>query len=301
MWYIIVNPAAGFGKMKQKWLKIEQILQDMNFSYTVQFTERKGHAMRLVDDAILQGHRNILGIGGDGTNHEICNGILMQQHCPSTEVNYALLPVGTGNDWAREYKISNDVRTRLKSLLEPQTVLQDVGLVHYYHENQEKKRYFVNVAGMAYDAFLVKNLEQNPIRSKLAYLLSVGKYLMNYIPLKAILVYDGNVRKDFFYTINIGICKYSGGGMQLVPHAVPDDGLLAFTFARSMPKWEVLLQTYRFYNGTILKHPKVEGFSVKKIHIESMDAPIFLEADGEFLGETPCKFEILEKILRVVL
>jgi diacylglycerol kinase (ATP) len=301
MWYIIVNPASGNGKVKQKWPKIEQILQVLEISYTVQFTERRGHAIHLVDNAVLKGHRNILGIGGDGTNHEICNGILTQKHCHSSEINYALLPVGTGNDWARQYAISHDIRKRLLCLKEPKTVLQDAGFVQYQRDGQPQQRFFVNVAGLAYDAFVVKKLEEKPIKSKIVYLLSAVKFLMDYTPLKAFLLYDDKITKDFFYTINVGICKYSGGGMQFVPQAVPDDGLLAFTFARNMPKWEVLMQTLRFYRGTIHNHPLVEGFSVKKIQIEAMRAPVLLEADGEFLGETPCIFEIREKVLRVVL
>jgi diacylglycerol kinase (ATP) len=301
MWYIIVNPTAGKGKVARKWKQIEQILQELKFSYTVQFTEKRGHAECLVDDAVLKGHRNILGIGGDGTNNEICNGILMQKYCPSNEVNYALLPIGTGNDWAKQYKISHDFRTRLICLQNPKTVLQDAGLVHYYKEGKPRQRYFVNVAGLAYDAFLVKKLEENPINSQLMYLLSIVRHLSEYKPLEANIQFENNNIKDFYYTINVGICKYSGGGMQLVPHAIPDDGLLALSFARSLPKWEVLLQTPRFYKGTILNHPRVEGFSTKKISVEANEDPLLVEADGDFLGETPCRFEIFEKVLRVVL
>jgi diacylglycerol kinase family enzyme len=90
--------------------------------------------------------------------------------------------------------------------------------------------------------------------------------------------------------------------MQLVPQAVPDDGLFALTFARRLPKWEVLLQMPRFYNGTLLDHPKVEGFQAKSIRVEHAgDTPTLLEADGEFLGETPVEFVLLEKALRIVL
>jgi diacylglycerol kinase (ATP) len=301
MWYIIVNPAAGKGKVAKKWKQIEQILQELKFSYSIQFTERRGHAMRLVDDAVLKGHRNILGIGGDGTNNEICNGILTQKHCPSLEINYALLPIGTGNDWARQYKISHDIRTRLMRLQNPETVLQDAGLVHYFREGKPEQRYFVNVAGLAYDAFLVKKLEENPINSQLMYLLSIVRHLSDYTPLEASIHFENKIIKDFYYSINVGICKYSGGGMQLVPHAIPDDGLLALTFARSIPKWEVLLQTARFYRGTILNHPRIEGFSTKNISVEAGETPLWVEADGDFLGETPCRFEILEKVLRIVL
>ena len=159
-WYIIANPAAGNGKVGRIWHDIEQLLQALGFSYTVKFTDHRGHAMRLVDDAILNGHRHILGLGGDGTNHELVNGILAQNRTPSADIHYALLPVGTGNDWARNYRIPNDPRQRLLRLLEGKTVLQDVGKVAYRRDGLQTERFFVNVAGMAYDAFIVKQLER---------------------------------------------------------------------------------------------------------------------------------------------
>lgn len=281
---------------------IEQLLQEMGFSYTVQFTERRGHASRLAEDAILKGGRYILGIGGDGTNHEITNGILGQNFVPSSEIHYALLPVGTGNDWARQYGISAVPRQRLERLQSLQTVMQDAGLVEYFAEGETRKRYFVNVAGMAYDGFIGKKLTQKPAQNRLHYLLMVVQYLLEYQLTGARILFDGQVVEDKFYTINIGLCRYSGGGMQLVPHAIPDDGLFALTYAGALSKAEVLLQTPRFYDGSLLKHPKVGSAQVRHVQVEQTgDSPTLLEADGEFLGETPAIFTLLEKALKVVL
>lgn len=304
-WYIIVNPAAGAGAAKKLWPIVEGLLQELGFSYTVQFTENRGHATRLAENAILRGHRYLLGIGGDGTNHEIANGILGQSFAPSADINYALLPVGTGNDWSRMYNISKDPRIRLERLLEPKTILQDAGVLHYQKDGQPQTRFFVNVAGLAYDAYIVQQaeLQGQKMRSQLLYLLLIARYLFKYQLSKAKITIDGSTMvEDFFYTINAGICRYSGGGMQLVPQAIPDDGLLALTFARNVSKATVLMQTPRFYNGTILSHPKIEGMQAKHLLIEHVGVtPTLLEADGEFLGETPVEVSILEKVLRIVL
>lgn len=300
-WHIIANPVSGGGAVQRRWPETERLLQDMGFSYSVHFTERRGHAIQLVEEAILKGRRYILGIGGDGTNHEITNGILSQQFVPPTDIHYALLPSGTGNDWARQYAIPVDPRSRLERLLEMKTVFQDAGLVKYFCEGKRQERYFINVAGMAYDGFIGKKLSENRITNRLHYLLMVAKYLWEYQLSEACIRFDNQAVEDFFYTINVGLCRYSGGGMQFVPQAVPDDGLFALTFARRLPKWEVLLQTPRFYNGTLLSHPKVEGFQAKSIRVEQAGhTPTLLEADGEFLGETPVEFVLLEKALRIV-
>ena len=300
-WHIIANPVSGGGAVQRRWPEIERQLQELGFSYSVHFTERRGHAAVLVEEAILKGRRHILGIGGDGTNHEIANGILSQKHIASTDVHYALLPSGTGNDWARQYGIPTDIRLRLKRLLAPEVVLQDAGLIRYTHEGKSQERFFINVAGMAYDGFIGKKLSDNRITNRLQYLLLVAKYLFEYKLLKARILFDDRAVEDYFYTVNVGLCRYSGGGMQLVPQAVPDDGLFALTFARRLPKWEVLLQTPRFYNGTLLQHPKVEGYQARSLRVEQIGhAPTLLEADGEFLGETPVEFVLLEKALRII-
>ncbi|MBV6439629.1 MAG: diacylglycerol kinase family lipid kinase [Haliscomenobacteraceae bacterium CHB4] len=301
-WYIIANPVSGGGAVERRWPHIEQCLQELGFSYSVHFTERRGHAMQLVEEAVLKGHRHILGIGGDGTNHEIANGILGQKIVPATDIQYALLPSGTGNDWARQYAIPADIGSRLKRLQEAKTVFQDAGLIRYVQEGEQRERYFINVAGMAYDGFIGKKLAEHRITNRLHYLMLIARYLLEYKLSKARVCFDDRAVEDFFYTVNIGLCRYSGGGMQFVPQAVPDDGLFALTLARRMPRWEVLLQTPRFYNGTLLGHPKVEGFQARSIRVEHVGiAPTLLEADGEFLGETPVEFVLLEKALKIVL
>lgn len=305
-WFIIANPAAGNGSVKQIWPQLEHQLQDAGISYSIQFSQYPGHATQIAQNAILKGHRHLLGLGGDGTHHEIVNGILSQQEIPPQEILYAPFPVGTGNDWARQYQIPHEPISRIKNLLNPFIIRQDVGKVNYLDpKGSPSSRWFINVAGLAYDGFIAKKLEENgKSNSQLVYLLAIAKYLFEYTLSKAIIQFEpNNSVQDYFYTINIGICKYSGGGMQLVPHALPNDGLLALTFASKMPKWEVLLQTARFYNGKLLSHPKVTGVQTKNIEIAPTDPSthLWLEADGEFLGTAPATFQIVPSLLSIVI
>jgi len=302
-WYIIANPAAANGAVKRIWPRIEQRLQELGFSYSIQFSQYPGHASQLAENAVLKGYRQLIGLGGDGTHHEIINGILSQQEVSPQMVHYAPFPIGTGNDWARQYRIPNNPVTRLNRLLQPTLVLQDVGKVSYLQlDGQSATRWFINVAGLAYDGFVAKKLQENGKHSsRLIYLFAVAKYLFEYQLSKAEIHSESfEPIQDYFYTINVGICQYSGGGMQLVPHAIPNDGLLALTLARKMPKWEVLLQTPRFYNGTLLNHPKVMGVQTTNLTINPMNGLLWLEADGEFLGTAPATFQIKPKAISIV-
>lgn len=301
-WYVIANPAAQRGAMGRSWPAIERIFHELELPFTVRFTEYRGHAMQLAAEAVLAGAEKMMAIGGDGTNHEVVHGLFTQQHRPPIQLTYALLPFGTGNDWARQYQLPFDPRARLQRLVQPETVVQDIGLVEYTLDGGTHRRYFVNVAGMAYDGFISWKLLKNPARNKTSYLLAVGRYLLEYVPSKARIVFNGRNVEDEFYTINVGLCRYSGGGMQLVPHAVPDDGLLALTFARKLPKLEVLLQSGRFYKGTLLEHPRIEGYQTGCVRVEAADGePCLVEADGEFLGHTPVEFSIIPAALKLAL
>lgn len=303
-WGIIANLTAGGGAVKKHWPTIEATLKAGLPVAQVWFTEYPKHAIELVEKAVEAGYRHLIAVGGDGTNHEVANGILTQQTVAPQEITYALLPVGTGNDWARMYGIPHTLKPWVEMVRAGKTRFQDAGKVEY-RENQDRNgvRYFVNVAGMAYDAFIVQYAEsrRNQSAGRFYYLLMILWCLFRYRHVKSAVQFGDTQVEDYYYTINIGICRYSGGGIQMTPHAVPDDGLLALTLAGCISKLGVLLATPRFYNGSISKHRKVSTFQVGEVLVEAAgEAPVLVEADGEFLGQAPAKFSVVASALRIV-
>ncbi len=302
-WFVIVNPTAGVNRAGKRWPKISEMLTQAGLEHDHGFTQRRGHGAVMARNAIREGYRKIITIGGDGTNNEVMNGVLKQKVVPSNEITYSIIPVGTGNDWIKTHKIPKNTKKVIALIKAGKTSYQDIGLVTYDEEGTEKKRYFMNVAGMSYDAFVAKvsHERRNFVTNQLFYFYLIFSCLWKFVPRKARIIYDGKVVEDEFYTINIGICRYSGGGMQFVPHAVPDDGLFALTMAQNMPKWRVITATPRFYTGNIESHPKVSVAQVKSIKVEDMGGkPTLVEVDGEFLGGTPVEFSILEKALKII-
>lgn len=303
-WMIIVNPKAAHGKVGKRWPTLAAKIAGRLSNFEVVQTRHPGHATQLAQEAIAAGFRHIIAVGGDGTNHEVTNGILQQDLVPGTEIYYTLLPVGTGNDWIRTHRIPRRIDRWLDMLEAGHCVQQEAGLVRYWAGGQPAERYFVNVAGMAYDGFVVRYGEQHRgwVRNRFFYLLLILRCLFQYRLSRAIIWADGKQIDQYFYTINVGICRYSGGGMQLVPQADPDDGWLALTYAGPVSKLDILLSTWRFYNGSIGQHPKVETGQVRglSVAVPEPELQIPLEADGEFLGYCPAEFSVIEKALTLV-
>ena len=302
-WRFIANPVAGGGKVSEQWPQIERALKTAGIAFDVVFTQEKRHAIALAKEAVQQGCRHLAAVGGDGTGHEVVNGIMQQTACPPEEVTFTLLPIGTGNDWIKEHRISKNFRRWLHFFQHGKTTFQDVGWLTFHKNGRLEKRWFINVAGLSYDAFVAKKAEAlgAKMSNKLFYLLLIFRCLFQFTIPKVRVTFDGQTVEDFLYTINVGICRYSGGGLRLVPQAIPGDGKLALTLVKKVTKLEVLLITPLFYTRKVGLHPAVSLHQAEDILVEGLDEqPVLVEADGEFLGETPVRFGVMEKVLKVL-
>ncbi|HHH50282.1 MAG TPA: diacylglycerol kinase family lipid kinase [Saprospiraceae bacterium] len=301
-WLIIGNPTAAKGKVSLLLPTIKILLKKNQINYELQLSTRKRQATDLVIAGIKKGFRKIIGIGGDGTNNEIINGIVLQKNIPSNEIIYTLLSVGTGNDWVKTHGIPTKPDLFFQQLKTGEICYQDIGQADFYKNGIPQKRYFANIAGMAYDAFVVKLISEqsSSFSNKMIYTIYLLKCLYKYSLQKAQVIYNHKIVEDYFYSINIAIGRYAGGGLLISPHAIPDDGKLAISLFRNISKINVLLNYYRFFNGTIGKHPKIDLCKTNVVKVVSKDKqPVLLELDGELVGETPVEFKLIKNALKV--
>jgi len=301
-WLIIVNPNAGHGKGKKDWVRIATLLKLYSVEFEPRFTLRRRHAIELTREGIAEGYRKILAVGGDGTMNEVVNGVFTQSVCPTTDINLGMITVGTGNDWGKMFGIPTDYEVAGKIISECRTRLQDTGIVTYFHGIIKESRYFINIAGLGFDAVVVKrtNLQKDKgHKGKALYMMNLLSSLIFYRHTVTSVAIDGNNIQDDVFTISIGIGRFSGGGMRQTPNAIPDDGLFDITIIRKIRKGDVIMSLKMLYDGTILNHPKISGYTGKEILIDS-DPLIHLEADGESLGHSPIEFRILPKSVHIV-
>jgi YegS/Rv2252/BmrU family lipid kinase len=302
-WLIIVNPNAGVKKGGKDWPLISRLLNSADISHLCVLTEHRDHANQLAYEFIEEGYRNIVVVGGDGTMNEVVNGIFLQKHVSPAAITLGMIPVGTGNDWCRTFGIPFDYKDAIRILKNGKTFLQDVGQISYFKNQDPIRRYFINIAGMGYDALVAKKTNISKEKGRggpLTYLFFVFSSLFQYKFIEAVIeVDDQQVFKGEMFSMNVGICKYNGGGMMQVPAAIPDDGLFDVTLIKKAPKWMVIRHASKLYDGTLVTLPIVETFRGKGIRIRSVER-IYLEADGESLGHSPFVYEIFQQRLKVV-
>ncbi len=301
-WMVVVNPNAGKGRGEKDWKRIAGLLDQQEICHTPVFTVSKGHAIHLTQDYILRGYRNFIVVGGDGTLNEVVNGVFTQQACHSTDITLAIIAVGTGNDWCKMYGIPSDYKGAVRIIREGKTILQDAGLTEYYVGSRQESRYFLNIAGLGFDAAVVRRTNRQKDRGrkgKALYLINLLNSLLFYKPTRTELEIDGWKLSEDVFTISIGIGRFSGGGMMQTPRAVPSDGLFDITLVKKIGKVDLILSLKKLYDGSILEHPKIQGFTGKIIRIESIPS-IHLEADGETLGHSPIQFRIIPASINIV-
>ncbi|HNY15638.1 MAG TPA: diacylglycerol kinase family lipid kinase [Bacteroidales bacterium] len=301
-WFVVINPNAGNGKGSKDWERISGLFSNEGIKTHSRFTEKKGHAIQLAREAMAEGFRKIISVGGDGTMNEIVNGIFTQDHCPPSDVVIGMIPVGTGNDWGRMFGIPLVYEGAVKIIRENKTMPHDVGTITFFSSEGQQKRYFMNIAGLGFEAVVVQktNKQKDKGRSSQAvYLYNLISSLISYKRPLINITIDGKTTATKAFSVNVGNGRYCGGGMRQTPDALPDDGLLDITVIKDMGRIEVIKALKILYDGTILSHPKIDGYRSTNLKV-TCETALYAEADGESLGHTPVEFGIIPGGINVV-
>ena len=302
-WKVIINPKAGNCKGVEEWPAIKEQLMKIGLNISFSFTEHMYHAIELTESAIRNGYRKFIAVGGDGTLHEVVNGIFRQKEVPTTAFTIASIPIGTGNDWGRLYNFPRDYSAAAEIIAAGKTKMQDIAKVDVLKDGKPATRYMVNIGGMAFDAYtcyLFSKMKEKGMSGRSLYvkglLQGFTKYKSRFFKIKI----DG---EPFFegkvFSTAFGIGKYSGGGMIQTPEAIPDDGILEVTVIKKIPKAKVLLNLTKLFKGTIFSIPEVIHTKAKTVDIESTPSS-YVEVDGEDVGESALHIEMIPVALNVI-
>lgn len=305
-WRVILSSMSCAGRSLEVWPSISEALKTKNIKFSVKITDHKYHAIELATEALQEGFRKILVIGGDGAMHEVLNGVFSQNEVPTEEVTLAIIPLGSGNDWARLHKIPSDINAAVDLIAGGDSVvrLQDVARVKTLMDGRPYYRYMINIGGLGFDASVCYRFDVAKARGHAGdkqYLKSLLQGFLFYHCLNFKVRVDG---VDFFrgpaMSVALGIGKYCGGGMMQTPEAVFDDGLIDLTVIKQMPKLRLISKIKKLYDGTLFQEKKLVSHTRGKV-IEIKASPYsYMEVDGETIGVTPVTIEVLPSSIKVV-
>ena len=297
-WYTIYNPTSGGGLKQNKIDRILFYLKEYQISYQFTTTQYPHHEEELVQTAIQQGYSKFICIGGDGTIHHMINGIMKQTHSDTKHIKLAVLPTGTGNDWVKNYNIPKDPKKAIQLIQNDKSTFQDIGKITLTDEN--KVAFFNNAAGIGFDAFVVKNLSLYRKWGSLAYLVAALSSFSSFKKSQISYSMDSVKMNSYIFLFSIGICRFSGAGMQFTDFKNHKNGYFDFTLIKSITLLSVITQILKLYNGKISTVKEVTCFHMKEFKMYQNDS-CYIQADGELIGKGNAIFKLLPNAIQFII
>jgi diacylglycerol kinase (ATP) len=293
----LVNPASGNGATGKRWPELAHRAAAVGLTGDTLFSERPGHLGELARDAATDGARLLVVVGGDGSVHEVANGV----HGLADPPEIAVVPRGTGWDFVRTFGIPRDVEQAARIALAGATRIIDVGVVGYRAwDGGEARAVFANAASAGMSGAIAQRANDTSKRlgGKASYLWATLAVFARWSAADVRLTVDGEHRGGQMFDVIVANGRFVGGGMKICPDAEPDDGLLDVLTIGDVTKSDLVLTMPKIYRGTHLPHPKAELLRGRSITVDA-DEALPIQLDGEQPGTTPARFELLPRALRL--
>ena len=312
IWLIVVNVFAASKKAGELWRRAESLLKQEGISYECRYTGDSGNACRIAEDSAREGYRKFVAVGGDGTVHDVLNGIMFFVDSPELKTvrledfYLAVLPMGSGNDWIKSLGIPRDVKNIVGLISSGAFGCQDVVKVSLIDEAGKPKSvtYMANVGGVGIDADVCRIVNVNKkmgMSGKILYVKALIQCLMRRVPVVARVLCDGEeVYHGKYFSIAFGIGKYSGGGMRQTSDAVMDDGLLDMTIIPELGALTIAMKAPQLFTGTFSRIKQLVSKRGTKIEVFPDNGRPYVEVDGEVIGTAPVCMEIMGQQINVL-
>jgi len=288
---VILNPVAGRGRVRREWPRMAQALRAAGVGFDLVETKAPGEAVDIAQRAARE-YDAIIAAGGDGTVHEVVNGLLRAGGGAALGV----LPLGSGDDFVKMLPLGNAV----ERIRRAQPKALDAGRIRA----GGAERYFANGMDIGFGAHASRNVRNVPalFTGLGAYLGALALTLVRYPKLEVRLQLDGGapVAQTTAMTAVMNGRAF-GGSFHVCPEARVDDGELDLFVAEGLGRLEILALVPRIMRGTHVGDPRLRLARARRVLIES-EAPLLVEADGEIVFEDARRLEveILPGALRVL-
>ena len=295
---LICNVRSGKGGVLKALPDIVTALEERGLEHEVRLTERPGHAIEIARDASHEGKRFLVAVGGDGTIHEVVNGMIENDVPIVDEPVLGVVSAGTGSDFIKTFGLPSAPSVAVSHLDGDDSFPIDIGKIVYRENGAEVTRYFPNIAEVGIGAEVVARAQRlprwfGPTVYLAAFWLVMRKHKLAQVKVDLVdRTYEGPANN-----IVVANCQFFGGGMKIAPKAAPTDGLLDIQVEHAR-KREAISIMPKIFKGEHLPHPDIEEYKRVRCSVES-DRPLLIEADGEVLGHTPARFEVLRDLIQL--
>ena len=286
---LFVNPIAGGGKGRRLYPVVVQKLQEAGVVCDVVMSPYRGYITEAAAELAARGCETMIAYGGDGTINEVINGIA------GTDTVLGIVPMGTGNDFATDMAISQNITDACAIIGQRQ--VKKIDLVRVNHD-----KFFGGVGCLGFDAEVAAFASRKrKSRSNPLFLHILGGLLkfFSYRPEIVGLRFNGHKYFGRTFLVAFGNIRSYAKGMLITPRALPDDGLLDICVVRSMPRWKVAAIFPSVYKGAHIHSKDVLVYQAESVFVQSV-RPMDLYADGDFMATTPFRLEVVPNHLKVI-
>jgi diacylglycerol kinase (ATP) len=295
---LVVNPAAGHGKGKKCYERLEPVLREKMPGLEVRFSEYPGHAVEIGRRAAGEGFDRLICLGGDGTPFEVIGG-LYDQGRPAKLPEIGLIPAGTGNSFIRDFGTLTPDEA-LRNILDGRRRRVDLVEFEDQEDGRTIRRYSLNIIGVGLIADILQlTNERLKFLGAAGYSLAVLVRLIRGMRNRIEMDLDGRKRTAGNSALVVSNSKFTGGKMMIAPAADPSDGRADLVLFNGVNRREMVAIFSGVFAGKHAGHPKVEMTPATRITVEAAP-PLRLMADGELLGYTPLSLRVLPGELTVL-
>jgi len=299
---LILNPMADLGRAWKTANDLRPIAQEFKGELTWSGTVYPTHAIELAKQAAEDGYDLVVAMGGDGTIHEVMNGLM--QVPENKRPIMGIVPIGSGNDFAYSINITQKPEHALAHALKAEKIQAiDIGLMIDEHG---RKEYFDNSLGIGFDAIVTIRSHTLPIvKGFVMYLAAVIQTIfLNHHPSKMQLATESEKWEEDVIMLTLCNGPREGGGFMLSPDSKNDDGKMEFLTVKNLSRTTMFRLVPEFLKGTHMRFKQVRMGEFKSLTITS-DRPLYIHSDGEVytsFGSNLHKasFEVLPQALKIV-
>jgi diacylglycerol kinase (ATP) len=296
----IVNPASANGSTGRVWPDLAALAAGYGVGVETRMTEAPGHATELAREAAEAGAELVVAVGGDGTVHEVVNGLVGPGGVPVGAAALGVVARGTGRDFIRSHAIPSNPKEAIRVVAEGTIRMIDAGEVMATDDLPGGRR-FANHASAGVTGAIARRANEGSKRlgGTPTFLVAAVQGFRAWTNTPIHLEVDGRSR-DLVSSCVVCMLGHSlAGGMKVAKGARQDDGLLDMILVGDASAKDLALNVHRIYTGDLASHPLIDHIKAVEV-VVSGDDPLPIEADGELAGSTPATFRCLRGALRLV-